>query len=118
MRQLHALNRTLGIIKVEPESSALYEFFFTIGKNTNPQFRALKICQYPDRAAQILFYLTDCTVPFGNFIMCSMAHIKPEPICTRFGQGSDLVITVGCVAKRFNNFHIAVASHLLFLFNF
>ena len=54
----------------------------------------------------------------GNFIMLSMAHIEPKHICARLVQGADCIITVGCGAKRCNNFYIAVASHLLFLFNF
>ena len=110
--QLHAIHIAIGIVQIKTEGRTRYQFFFSIGKNTNAQFGALQVGKDGNRAIEVFFDLANNRMAHLNFCVITVRHVQAEHICAGLVQCTDHRVVIRSGAKCGDNFHVAVASHI------
>ena len=111
MRQVHAVDRAGGRIKVHPEGCAIHQLCRAIGKDADAQLWPLQVGQNGDGAACVRLDLADDHMACADIGMRAVTHVQAEHIGTRLKQRADGCIIVGGRAQSGHDLDVSKASH-------
>lgn len=94
------------------EGVAAFKEYGAFAEASEADLRALKVGEDADAAAGFLGCFADVVVALFVFGVAAVAEVEAGDVHSRFDQGFDLVVCVGCGSQGTNDFRSAHGSRL------